>query len=140
VKGPLAGRLMTLSITCGAAPLADVKAIAAASLPRLQRLAIANAPHAEAADAAIGSLAGSAGLLELRHLYFYYAGNHASFGNDGAKALLARSDSRVAILYINPSGLSAGTRKKLEARFALYPGADWESPHLPFVSRGHLEA
>jgi hypothetical protein len=140
VTGPLAPRLMTLSVTCGTSASGDVLAIASATLPALQRLSITNAPRDAAADAAIGSLGRSSGHPELRQLHFYHAGNLPSFGTAGAKSLLEVSNWHLGILYINPTGVAAGTRKKLEDRYCVYPGASWQSVHLPFVARGHLEA
>jgi uncharacterized protein (TIGR02996 family) len=137
VKAPLVARLISLSIDCADASLADARAVAAASLPELRRLSISTAPRGEQADLAIRALADSSGFPELRHLYFLHAGNLPSFGTDGAEALLAR-DSELAILYVNPTGLAPGVRKKLEQRYAVYPGATWTSDRLPFVSHGYL--
>jgi uncharacterized protein (TIGR02996 family) len=139
VEGPLASRLSTLSFTCSPSSLADVRAIADATLPALRRLSLVNAPRDGEADVAIRALAECAGMPELRHLGFRHAGNIASFGNDGGGALLT-TRSNLAILYVNPTGMTAATRKKLSARFAVYPGADWTTDWLPFVARGHLEA
>ena len=138
---PLMQRLLTFSCSGGAESQASdrVHALLRTPLPRLQRLAIGDAPRGDQADEAIALLARSS-LPELRHLGFSYAGNIPSFGSPGARALLASSVGELAILYVNPTGVSTALRRELEIRFAIHPGASWSSDRLPFVARGVMEA
>lgn len=140
---PLALQVRSLSVTCSrAGARSDVEAIARTVTPALQRLALDNAPRDDEADAAIGALATAAARTkpELRHLRFLHAGNLASFGTAGARALLEHAPDALCLLYVNPTGVAGGTRKKLEERFRVHPGADWTTGRLAFVARGHLEA
>jgi hypothetical protein len=133
--------LLTFSCSGGAEAQAieRVRALLRAPLPSLQRLAIGDAPRGDQADEAIALLAG-ASLPGLRHLGFSYAGNIPSFGSAGARALLAGGLQELAVLYVNPTGVSPALRRDLEKRYAIYPGASWSSDRLPFVARGVMEA
>lgn len=136
---PFAKRLRTLMLECGDAPLDDVRAVASAGLTQLRRLSVANAPREADADLGLAAMTTPGSLPDLRLLRYLYAGNRPSFGRAGAEALLA-SPGRLGVLFANVTGVPAGLKKRLLARFAVTHADEWTSTRLPLVNRGYLAA